>query len=209
MTEQEVIERSEGEAVADEYISLAGERPRRGVKAPRRALEQHILVLLGEHGEMSIGDLHRALLEKVGISYGLVQITVGRLVQGGKLGKIESWPRRYYRQAAQDAATETGSSSPRELVAAALGRGREPQPAPRERKQEGDWGELEVRVMTVARELGRSTLSELHAALLERHNVPYPLMLTAVRNLVSQRYLRRERRADNRYVYELSGDEHI
>ncbi len=56
-------------------------------------------------------------------AYGLVQLTVGRLVQSGKLGKIESWPRRYYQLAAQDAATEAGSSSPRELVTAAPGQG--------------------------------------------------------------------------------------
>ncbi len=208
MIEQEVIERSQREAAADEYIRLAGEQPRRRVKVSRLALEEQIFALLDEHGEMSIGDLHRALLKEVGVSYGMVQLTVGRMVQGGKLGKIESWPRRYYRQAAQDEATATVSSTPRELVAATLSRRREPQPELRERWREGDWGELEVRVMTVARELGRCTLSELHNALLQRHSASYPLMLNAVRNLVSQRYLRRVRREDNRYIYEALGDEH-
>ncbi len=208
MTEQETIELSERETAVDEYTSRAGEWPRRGVKVTRRELEKHILALLKDHGEMSIGDLHRTLLEKTGISYGMVQLTVGGLVQGGKLGRIESWPRRYYLLDMQEATPETGSSSPREIVAAALIRERGPHSEPRVRKQESEWGELEVRVMTVARELGRCTLSELHAALLQRHSISYPLMLTTVRNLVSQRYLRRERREDNRYVYEVSGDEH-
>jgi predicted transcriptional regulator len=207
MSEQGVIERSEREAAADAYISMVGERPRRGVKVARRELEEYILALLGEHGEMSIGDLHRALLEKAGVSYGLVQLAVGGLVQGGKLGRIESWPRRYYRQADTDAAMATVNTSPREIDATALNRGRGPRPEQGRHGREDDLGELEAEVLTVAKELGRCTLGKLHAALLQRHNVPYPLMLTAVRNLVRQRYLLRRRREDNRYIYEALGDE--
>jgi predicted transcriptional regulator len=207
MSEQGIIERSEDKAAADTDSSEVVERLRRRVKAPRQEFERQILALLDKHGEMSIGDIHRALLKEVDVSYGLVQQIVGRLVQEGRLGRLESWPRRYYRQAAQDAATATQSTSPREMVAAALGRGRGPRPEMGRHGQEDDLGELEAEVLAVARELGPCTLSELHAALLQHHKVPYPLMLGAVRKLVSRRYLQRRQREDSRYIYQALGDE--
>jgi predicted transcriptional regulator len=197
VTKQETIERSE-EAGVDADLSLVVKRPGRGVKAPRQEIEQTILALLDEHGEMSIGDIHRALLEEVVVSYGLVQQIVKKLVQGGKLGKVESRPSRYYRQVAQDEATATQSTSPREMVAAALGRGSRPRP---------DLGELEAEVPAVAKELGPCTLAELHASLLQRRSATYSTMLTAVRSLESHGYLRRRQRADTRYIYEALGDE--
>ncbi len=207
MTKQVIIERSDDEVVDDTDSSKIVEPLRRRVKAPRREFEQQILSRLGQHGEMSIGDIHRALLDEMAVSYGLVQQIVKELVQSGTLGKVEAWPSRYYRQTAQDEAPATQNTSPREMVAAALGRGRGPRSEMSRQGQGDGLGELEVEVLTVAREHGPCTLAELHAALLQRRSATYSLMLTAVRSLVSHSYLGRRQRADTRYIYEARGDE--
>ncbi len=112
MAKQGVIVLSEDTAAADQYSSIAGARPRRGIKTSRQMLEQQILALLNEQSEMSISELHRTLLASSGVSYSMIQLAVGGLVEGGRLGKVASWPRRYYVIAGADAVEAQRGSLP-------------------------------------------------------------------------------------------------
>lgn len=135
----------------------------------------------------------------------MIQLVVGQLVERGGLGKVLSWPRRYYTTADADAEGAHQGSSPREIVAVTLGRRGVQGVTERGRRREDELGELEREVLAVARELGLCNLDGLHTTISERHHVSFPDMLTAVRDLVRRRLLVR-RRKDNRYVYEVRGD---
>ncbi len=174
-------------------------------KTSQLQLKPRLLELVNKLKRPSISELHRALLQSANLSYGAVASAVRTLMQEGRLGRVESWPRRYY-LLASTTVEETALDKERlqGKVAPTLTSVRVSRTRLRQRTGDADLPELETRALTVARELGECTLSQLHTALQEHHQVSYPLLLDAVHSLERQRLMVRRRGPKSRYVYSVT-----